>query len=124
VNTRILLGLALSSAIAASAQAAPTIFSNVAPSNSGAAQVAVRYADLDLSRADGARVLLSRLRRAASLACGGRPSSPLDLGAMQDYQTCVRRGLDGAVGRVNAPLVTAVYRGQGDGSMASVGGPG
>jgi UrcA family protein len=123
MNTRILLGLTLSFAIAAGAEAAPAVFSNAAPSDAGATQVAVRYSDLDLTRADGAKVLLSRLRRAASLACGGRPSSPLDLGAMQDYHACVRNGLDGAVGRVNAPLVTAFYH-QGDQTLASVGGPG
>ncbi|HEX4198979.1 MAG TPA: UrcA family protein [Caulobacteraceae bacterium] len=123
MNTRILLGLTLSFAIAAGAEAAPPVFSDAPPSDSGARQVAVRYADLDLTRADGASVLLSRLRRAASLACGGRPSSPVDLGAMQDYRACVRNGLDGAVGRVNAPLVTAFYH-QSDRALASAGGPG
>jgi UrcA family protein len=118
MNTRILLGLALSFAIGSAAQAATESISD-----SGVISVAVRTSDLDLARADGAKALLNRLRHAAALACGGRPSSPLDLAGMQAYGACVRTSLDGAVGQVHAPLVAALYRGH-DQAVASAGGPG
>jgi UrcA family protein len=118
MNTRIFLGLTLSLAIGSAAQAA------TAPiAEPGVISVAVSTADLDLSRTDGAMVLLNRLRHAASVACGGRPSSPLDLNALQDYRACVRTSLDTAVGQVRAPLVASLYRG-GNQAVASTGGPG
>ena len=118
MNTRILLGLTLSFAIGSAAHAA------TAPiAQPGVISVAVNTSDLDLSRTDGAKVLLNRLRHAASVACGGRPSSPIDLVAMQDYRACVRTSLDGAVDQVHAPLVASLYRG-GNQAVASTGGPG
>jgi UrcA family protein len=123
VNTRILLGVTFSFAVAAAAQAAPPVFSAPIVTESGQISVAVRMSDLDLSRPDGAQVLLGRLRHAASIACGGRPSSPADLAAWQAYNACFRHSLDGAVGQVRAPLVTALYRGR-DQAVASTGGPG
>ena len=118
MNTRIFLGLALSFAIGSAAQAATESISD-----SGVISVAVRTSDLDLTRADAAKVLLNRLRHAASVACGGRPSSPIDLIALQDYRACIRASLDGAVGQVRAPLVASLYRG-GNQAVASTGGPG
>ena len=118
MNTRILLGLTLSFAIGAAAQAAtPSV------SDSGAPSVVVRMSDLDLSRTEGAKALLARLRHAASMVCGGRPSSPLDLDGRQAYDACVHQSLDGAVGQVRAPLVATLYRGR-DETVAAVGGPG
>ena len=118
MNARILLGLTLSFAIGSAAQAA------TAPTaEPGVISVAVSTADLNLSRTDGAMVLLNRLRHAASVACGGRPSSPLDLIALQDYRACVQASLDGAVDQVRAPLVASLYRG-GNQAVASTGGPG
>ena len=118
MNTRILLGLTLSFAIGSAAQAATAPV--VEP---GVVSVAVNTADLNLSQSGGAMALLNRLRHAASVACGGRPSSPIDLIAMQDYRACVRTSLDGAVGQVRAPLVASLYRG-GNQAVASTGGPG
>jgi UrcA family protein len=118
MNTRILLGVALSFAFGSAAQAATP-----AAAEPGVINVMVRMSDLDLTRMDGAKVLLNRLRHAASVACGGRPSSQLDLAAMQDYGACYRTSLDGAVGQVRAPLVASLYRGR-DEAVAAVGGPG
>jgi UrcA family protein len=116
MNTRILLGLTLSFAIGSAAQAAPI-------AEPGVISVTVNTADLNLSQSGGAMALLNRLRHAASVACGGRPSSPLDLIAMQDYRACVRTSLDGAVDQVRAPLVASLYRGRTQ-AVASTGGPG
>src|ERR1700722_5606625 len=104
MNTRILLGLTLSFAIGSAAQAATAPV--VEPRG---VSVAGNTADLNLSRADGAMPLLNRLRHAASVACGGRPSSPIDLIAMQDYRACVRTSLDGAGGQGRAPLGASLY---------------
>ena len=123
MNIRILLGVTFSLAMVAAAQAAPPVFSAPSIAESGQISVAVRMSDLDLSRPDGARVLLARLRHAASIACGGRPSSPADLAGWQAYNACDRQSLDSAVGQVRAPLVAALYRGR-DQAVASTGGPG
>ncbi len=116
--SRIFLGMTLSLSVGVAANAAPAQIDNA-----DGASVVVRFSDLDLSRPDGAKALLGRLRVAASVACGGRPSSLLDLAGMQAYRACMRTSLDSAVSQVRAPLVAALYRGH-DEAMASVGGPG
>ncbi len=121
MNTRILLGLTVSLAIAAAAEAAPAYRAQT--SDSGVISVAVPISDLNLSQPDGAKALLGRLHRAAIVACGGRPQTQLDLARMQAFQACLHTSLDGAVDQVRAPLVSALYRGH-DQAMASAGGPG
>ncbi len=70
--------------------------------------VTVRYADLDLSRADGAHSLIQRVRQAASVACGGAPSLG-DLNATDRFRACVSRNMDGAIHSLARPNVTALY---------------
>jgi UrcA family protein len=122
MNTRLLLGLALSFAITGIANAAPPLA--LAPTDdSHFPDVVVNTGDLDLSQAGGAKAMLARLRTAASTACGGQPSMPTDLATVQAWRDCVRTRLDTAVGQVGAPLVAALYRGHGE-ALASTGGPG
>jgi UrcA family protein len=64
---------------------------------------------LDLSRAEDVRTLLARLHDAASEVCGGAPGA-MELQKAADYRACMRETLDGAVSRVNAPLVASMYR--------------
>jgi UrcA family protein len=71
--------------------------------------VPVRYADLDLSRADDAAALLSRLRSAAGRACAidevRRPGAALSR-AMQD---CREEAVARAVAQLNSPELTRLY---------------
>jgi UrcA family protein len=71
-------------------------------------QIAVSYADLDLSREAGARVMLSRLETAASSVCGGWP----DLHRLENltiYRACTRKAMDGAVAQLGSSRVSALY---------------
>jgi len=74
----------------------------------GQAQVAVRYSDLNLTHEDGARTLLTRLDRAASHVCGGRPTIA-DLHAWASYEACRKAAMDRAVSTIRAPLVADLY---------------
>lgn len=70
--------------------------------------VDVHFADLDLSRMEGAQALYSRLRAAARQVC-----SPVDeppLGRAQRFNTCVAKALAAAVARVDQPLLSTYYR--------------
>jgi UrcA family protein len=73
----------------------------------------VRYGDLDLAREQGARVLVARIKHAAHTVCGPEPRV-LDLGEYQRHGACVREAAASAVQRIDAPLVTAVYQGDGE----------
>ena len=73
----------------------------------------LRYAELDLTRERGARVLVGRIKQAAHTFCGPEPR-PVSLGEYQRYRACVQETAGAAVRRVNAPLVTAVYQGDGE----------
>ena len=68
-----------------------------------AAPVTVRYDDLDLSTASGARRMLDRIRSAATVACRNSRSNST-LGA------CVTASVRSAVASLGAPRVTALYR--------------
>lgn len=72
-------------------------------------EVGVRYDDLDLSTEEGARTFLSRLRQAASRACGGRPDAR-EIKEMQRFRKCVADEMDRVVALLNQPTVTAVYQ--------------
>lgn len=69
----------------------------------------VRYAELNLNTADGARALFRRIKFAAAEVC-----EPLDGRALAQHviwQKCYERALADAVSQVNQPRVTALYRG-------------
>lgn len=71
-------------------------------------QISVSYADLDLSREAGARVMLSRLESAASSVCGGWPDiRRLDRVAV--YRACTHKAMDGAVAQLGSMKVGALY---------------
>jgi UrcA family protein len=88
-------------------------------------RVAVSYGDLDLGNAADARVMLSRLQRAAYDACGGDPRwNPtyelLWVRLTADYHECRRDAVSRAVAAVDAPLLSQVFLG-GDDQRASRG---
>lgn len=74
----------------------------------------VSYSDLDLTREDGARVMLKRIKHAADAVCGGDPYSfP---GARSDapileksYRQCLDQAVANAVAALKAPAVTHLY---------------
>jgi UrcA family protein len=70
----------------------------------------LRYAELDLTREQGARVLVGRIKQAAHAFCGPEPRL-VSLGEHRRYAACVEESASAAVRRVNAPLVTAAYWG-------------
>ena len=69
----------------------------------------VRYGDLNLANADGAKAMLTRIKHAARQVCEPAPETALDY---PDWRKCVAKATDGAVSRLNAPMVTAAYRGK------------
>ena len=71
----------------------------------------VFYGDLDLSSARGAKEMLRRVHATAVELC--HPNhSPLVSRQMRpsEVDQCVRAASDRAVGRLDAPVVTAAYR--------------
>lgn len=66
----------------------------------------VRFSDLDITKAEGAKVLFGRIHAAARNVCkhsaGGDPF--LRLGE----QSCIETAIDNAVRKVNAPVLTAL----------------
>jgi UrcA family protein len=98
-STAIILGF--------SAAAASAGTSNSQLVSDGVNKYIVRFPDLDLSKADGAAVLYSRLRRAAAIVC-----SPLDsrsLGMAVQYRGCVDYAIDGAVASVGRPMLSQYH---------------
>lgn len=71
--------------------------------------VTVSYADLDLAREPGAKVLLRRLEHAAGQVCGSRPGrAPISI--VRAWRACRSQSLAAAVMQVDAPVLTALYQ--------------
>ena len=70
----------------------------------------VAYPDLDISRPQGAKALLYRIRSAASIVCSSGLSQPLR-NTSRAYRECVRDASNRAVADVNSPMVTALHNG-------------
>lgn len=81
-------------------------------------KVAVAHADLDLTTRDGAQAMLARLDRAASAACGGKPTAmstdPLAAARQREYAKCNAAALDSATMHLGAPLVRAAHVSRGE----------
>ena len=70
------------------------------------AQKTVSYADLDLSRSEGAATLYGRLLGAAKQVCGN-PSRSLE--QIGQWKACYSSALDEAVVKVDEPALTIVH---------------
>jgi len=68
----------------------------------------VHFADLDLTRASGARALYQGIRSAAQAVCA--PPIASDPYAAANSRPCVEAAIERAVSDVNAPLLTDYYR--------------
>jgi UrcA family protein len=78
-----------------------------ATDSTGAPQAVVKYADLDISTAQGAAMLYSRIRFTAEGLC--EPLNSGDPFSRFRVQECVQRAIEGAVAKVNRPTLSAVY---------------
>jgi len=91
------------SAIALIAVATPGLAAAEASSPKSGLGVAVRYDDLDLQNAQGAKVMLHRIRSVATEVC-----HPGETGfeATARFESCFQKTVDQAVTSLNAPRVT------------------
>jgi UrcA family protein len=81
-------------------------------------QYIVRFSDLDLSKADGAAVLYSRLRQAAAIVCS--PLQSKRLGMATQYQVCVDHAIAGAVASVDRPMLSQYHSSHTKGDLTAV----
>lgn len=72
-----------------------------------ARSVVVSYADLDLSRSNGATVLYRRIRSAAETVCA--TLNDRNLGVHAHFEACVQSAIGAAVAEVNRSTLTAYY---------------
>ncbi len=70
----------------------------------------VRYQDLDLSTAQGADTLVSRIRSASKTVCQHGYKGKMSLHERKDYDRCVGEAMQEAVQGVNSPKVSAAYQ--------------
>jgi len=103
---RVVIIVAAAAALVAAAQQA-----SAASADDGTVSIRVPVADLDLQHADGARVMLARLTMASRDVCGSEPRIN-DLGRSAIYRECVSQTLANAVQSLNAPMVTAAFKGE------------
>jgi UrcA family protein len=68
----------------------------------------VKYGDLNLDSADGARALLGRIHSAANSVCAPLESRSLDHQA--SWQTCYNQAIASAVAQIDSVRLTAAYR--------------
>jgi UrcA family protein len=83
---------------------APSIASAETPAVRPAA--ALRYSDLDLSKAADAEVMLHRIREVAAAVCSHGDAGAMDRALRQD---CYSKTVRDTVVRLNAPRLTAAY---------------
>jgi UrcA family protein len=74
--------------------------------DAGLASKRVSYADIDISKPAGAKVLYGRIVAAARQVCAF--SGYKDLGAMQRVNGCVDRAINNAVKEVDSPALSAL----------------
>lgn len=100
-----LISIAIFSAVALAGPA----LAQEGEANDIARAVPVRYADLDLSRATDAAILLSRLHNAANAACERPEIAQQGPALRRVMDACRTRALEAAVARINEPQLTALY---------------
>ena len=74
-----------------------------------AVSVSIPFGDLDLSRPASANLMLTRVTKAASRACGGRPAVRF-MRERKEFFLCVDDLTRQAVHQLDAPLVTSMYQ--------------
>ena len=79
--------------------------------------VDVHFADLDLTRSEGAAMLYQRLAGAARTVCASLDAR--DLASQMRFKGCVETAIGSAVAKVDRPALTAYYRAQFKGRNAA-----
>jgi UrcA family protein len=69
--------------------------------------IVVHFADLDVSRDEGASALYRRLKSAAETVCA--PLDDRDVARHMKFRACVQRAISTAVAQVDQPAVTRYY---------------
>ena len=72
-----------------------------------APNIEVRFADLDIGHAAGAKVLLGRIEAAAASVCGGNPDPRL-LDQRVFFERCRKMAMVRAIAQVNSPMLAAM----------------
>lgn len=80
--------------------------------------IVVHFADLDLSRSEGAAVLYQRLKGAAETVCA--PLDDRDLARHMSFKACVHSAISTAVTKVDQPALTAYYEAKTHGRNATI----
>ena len=68
----------------------------------------VHFADLDLTRSEGAAVLYQRLEAAAKSVCASLDAR--DLTSQTHFKGCVETAIGSAVAKVDRPALTSYYK--------------
>src|SRR5579863_6404640 len=71
-------------------------------------QYVVRFADVDLSRIDGAMAAYARIRQAANAVCESLDSRVLTL--TEKHSACVNQAIADAVASINRPLLSQYHQ--------------
>src|SRR5262249_10399325 len=71
-------------------------------------RVTVHFAELDLTRSEGAAVLYERLASAARTVCNSLDGR--DLASQMRFRSCVATPIGSAVGKVDRSALTAYYK--------------
>ena len=74
-------------------------------------QETVSYADLDLSREEGARAFISRIKAASQRVCDNY-ADPMDLAGQRERRTCLAESVKSAVAQAHSPMLTALLDGK------------
>jgi UrcA family protein len=98
--------------LALAVQPAPT------PESEGSQHLLIRFADLDMSRPEGASVLLRRIQNAAKIVCS--PLESKDPARFAMFQHCVADAMERAVTQIDRPALDAYYRGKVRGSNGRI----
>jgi UrcA family protein len=69
----------------------------------------VRFAELDLSKQAGAKVLYRRIQNAAIDVCGGRKSASEPIARNRVKEACYKTAVASAVEKVGSPLLVALH---------------
>jgi UrcA family protein len=80
--------------------------------------VVVHFADLDLSRSEGATVLYQRLKGAAETVCA--PLDDRDIARHFRFKACVQSAISAAVAKVDKPALTAYHESKMSGRNATI----
>jgi UrcA family protein len=85
-----------------------TAFAQTTTNDGQQRAVTVRYSDLNLSSAEGSRVLYARLTRAAEQVCPEKSDTPLALRANRDANECIANAIERAVQQIKHPRLAEV----------------